>query len=163
MTDEPLIKRVRETLRLSQRGFAKAVGKSYASIRLYEAGQKVPSNVLLIATGLCRDAGHPYLAKELEEYANKLGFDLINAPRLKAEETVNYCHAVLDDVLRSADTETVRMVMRMLQITADWSKPGKHAHMSIMAALSQEYKRTQKTEQEMPEGYYILRAEKEDA
>ena len=139
MTNEPLIKRAREALRLSQKGFAKAVGKSYASIRLYESGQKVPSNVLLIATGLCRDAGHAYLAKELEEYADKLGYDLSNAPRLKPNETVNYCHSILDQILQSADTETVRAVMRILQITADWSKPGRHAHLPMMSAFQQEF------------------------
>lgn len=116
---ETLLKRVRDALQMSQRSFGKAVGRSFQSIRLYEAGKVPPSDVLIVAAALCRDHSLFDLAKEIELYAESRAINLL-PEALPTHNNILRSQRVLDEVLRAADPETSRAVTRFLDMARAW-------------------------------------------
>lgn len=127
-----IIKKLRKALQMSQEAFAKAVGKSYASIRNYEDGRNVPPEVMAKMLGLASKAGLVDLRREIETWAADLYDRPINpeAPEapIAGESPADRerLHALLDFVLDGADLraaqalrETVRVYFRAARCAID--------------------------------------------
>jgi transcriptional regulator with XRE-family HTH domain len=59
------IRRIREALGLTQVKFAQKIGRSYPSVQGYEAGKRVPREILEAVAVLAEEAGRADLAEEL--------------------------------------------------------------------------------------------------
>ena len=118
---EPLTKRVREALGMSQRAFGKAIGRSFQSVRLYDA-ENVPSyQVLSVIASLCSGARLTELHAEVLAAIQKRQEPKPVPVFLVEPHEVVKAHGLLDGILRNSDPETVRAVLRFLTITWDWT------------------------------------------
>lgn len=117
----PTIKKLRKALGLSQEAFARAIGKSYASVRNYEDGRTLPPEVLGKMLGLAVRAQLGSLAKEIEKDATELYGAPVAAADVEAaeEETPEdgrRIHALLDYILNAASPRTVRALCETLRL-----------------------------------------------
>jgi transcriptional regulator with XRE-family HTH domain len=122
------IRKLRKNLGLSQEAFAKLIGKSYASVRNYEDGRKLPPDVMGRMLSLAVKAGLSNLAHEIEKEAAELYEQPIEAqavaestPEGDSPEQRRRMHALLDYLLDSTAPETarsLRQVLRMYSIAA---------------------------------------------
>src|SRR5579871_2560402 len=63
-----LVKKLRTIMGLSQEAFAKRIGRSFASVRMYESGRMPPLDVLGRMLGIARTTnGAEAVARELEK------------------------------------------------------------------------------------------------
>ena len=128
-----VIRRLRGALGMSQEAFAKAIGKSYASVRRYEDGRKVPPSVMAKMFGLANKAGLKDLLPEIEHWAAELYDYPIEAkpfedpaPEEESSAERKRLHEMLDYVLDGAPRhtaqalrETVRTYFRALRCGDD--------------------------------------------
>lgn len=134
MPKRTTIRDLRKALGMSQETFGRAVGKSYASIRTYEDGRKVPPTVMGRMLSLANKAGLRDLFNEIETWAAEL-YDHPIEPQSQEELSLDtespadreQLHALLDYSLDNADAataqalrETIRVFFRAARCVSAW-------------------------------------------
>jgi transcriptional regulator with XRE-family HTH domain len=129
-----VIRSLRSALGMSQEAFARAIGKSYASVRMYEDGRKVPPAVMAKMFGLANKAGLKELLPEIEHWAADLYDHPIEAKQFEdlaiesgeSPAERKRLHEMLDYVLDGAPVhtaqalrETVRTYFRAIKLWGD--------------------------------------------
>jgi transcriptional regulator with XRE-family HTH domain len=117
------IRNLRKALGLSQEALAKAIGKSYASVRNYEDGRKLPPDVMGKMLALAARASLPDLMNEIERQAAEWydrpieisAPEEFQPPEESPEERRNL-HAQLDYILDSAGSGTARALRETIRM-----------------------------------------------
>lgn len=112
------IKQLREALGLNQVDFGRAVGRSYASVKGYEAGRPAPPDVLEKMRAMALERGRDDIARELEppgagDYAGP-GVRVRQSTLVPSRANRAHWHQLLDEVLDSENSEAVRAVQSSL-------------------------------------------------
>lgn len=134
MQTDPLLKRVRSALRMTQREFGALIGRSHQSVALYEVGKVPPADVLHIAAGACRDHKNFELAAEIDRFAEENGIDL-SQKQMPERNRAIYAHTMLDKILREGDAAVQNMILTLIEISSDWIDRADHTRRGIHKAL----------------------------
>lgn len=91
------------------------IGRSTASVRLYERGSRVPIEVMATMLSVANQDGLAELAAEIEvAAAERLAGHVVDRPQTEDErEFAAYCHKLVDDILR-ADPSSLAGLMDVL-------------------------------------------------
>ena len=120
------VKRARQSLGMSQKAFALATGRSYSSIRVYEAGRKVPSSVLAVIGKMCEARNLRELATEAEKHLTaNIG------PSADASLSTR-AQGLVEVIIRSGNTDLINTVIGSLEIAAHFA----HFHHRIPQEMS---------------------------
>ena len=143
-----LVRKLRQALGWSQERFAQRVARSTASIRMYESGREIPSDVLAVMLAMAHRGGLKDLAREIEVYAVEHRFLSTHTPATEepeletTEDAEKYlgdqrrrAHAMLDEIWNDASTFVI--AERVLEVFSYWVKSGRFAH-QLDEALSHE-------------------------
>ncbi|HEX4311922.1 MAG TPA: helix-turn-helix transcriptional regulator [Acidobacteriaceae bacterium] len=117
-----MVRRLRHALRMSQQQLATELGLSVASIRAYEAGQKVSEGSLEKLKSLAARKMLPDFAIELDgrEFKVRAVYEpgkKVRMPRVPAGEDLgDVMHRMLDEVIESGQPEIIVAVESVLQV-----------------------------------------------
>ena len=128
-----LVKKLRKQPRLNQVDFGRAIGRSLATIQGYEAGKRVPPQVIERMYFIALDAGLSVPASEIRSQAETVqknshspGIVVDFQPLKKNTDAINLkkkherWHAMLDEVLNSGSEDATAAVKRNLQVFHDY-------------------------------------------
>lgn len=121
------MRRIREAAGLTQEAFARTVGRSYASIRSYDAGRKPPLDVAARAMAVAVQVGRNDLADEIQSRAVP--------PIQTAPGVINsvHVHRLLDQILNSGDEAAMLFTARFLDMSVYWLSRGRSHILSTRA------------------------------
>ena len=110
------IRKLRESLHWNQARLAQAIGRSWQSVQNYEAGKRVPRDVIEKLKAIAMQHGLADIAMELssDEWQVRRVFHpgetLISETRRQLESERESCHKTLDEILDSGDSEAITAV-----------------------------------------------------
>lgn len=107
-----LAKKLREDLGMNQVDFARAIGRSYASVRNYEAGHKIPDEVADSMRALA--AKHGLRFAYINNDAPVDPIRMQRKPSGQVESEHQRWHQMLDRVLNSSNRDAIEAVKKNL-------------------------------------------------
>ncbi len=108
-----LVKKLRTTLGWNQVDFARAIGRSYQSIKNYEGGMQPPTKVLKRMKDLADKHGLKELFAPAQPEQNP-------APRPSRASDNQHWHDVLEEILASGDQKTIALAQQSLRVNSQF-------------------------------------------
>jgi transcriptional regulator with XRE-family HTH domain len=143
--DEPLIKRIRRQIGLTQREMADAVGRSFPSIRVYEAGTKpTPLHVFYALAALCRATDPPLEDLALECDALVLTQDK-KASSIDDGKRQTLAYRYLDHILKEGSAGLIDAVMQVLEMSSNKTNGDREFRRVQRAMLADKLRQVKKT------------------
>lgn len=102
--DPTYIKNVRQALGMNQVEFGRLIGRSFPSVRNYEAGMTIPGDVADRIRKIVHDRGIPISEPEVSGIP-----DRPPAARPENPDDPAKWHALLDKILKSGNQEAIRL------------------------------------------------------